>query len=565
MPTRGVIVSDFNASNLAGILANDAEPPDVAVSEAPFGQVDQVLLDPEHPIWAGETDFAVVWTRPEAVLPTFRKARAMEAATTDSLANEVDAFADRVASLRGRVGTIIVPTWVAPRDARGLGPIDLTHPLGVRRLLLAANLRLVHALESVEGTFVLDAEDWIAEGGQDPFNDRLYYLAKIPFSNPVFHRAARDFKAALRSTAGGARKLIVLDLDNTLWGGVVGEDGWENLTLGGHDADGEAFLDFQRELKALSNRGILLAVASKNEESTALEAIDAHPEMLLSRDELAAWRIDWNDKAANIADLVEELGLGLDSVVFIDDSPAERARVSEALPEVLVPEWPRSPARYARALRALRCFDAAALTGEDRERTAMYRRRREAGEERSDVGSIEEWLESLNTVADVVGLNDANRVRAAQLLNKTNQMNLATRRVSEARLVEWAGQDGHQFWVFALSDRFGDHGITGLLGLVVRDREVEIVDFVMSCRVLGRNLERTMLAWAIRQAREAGATRLVATLVPSDRNAPCLDFFRSSGLHEGPELTFGWDVGDDYEPPAGVEVRRLGERRPTGS
>ncbi|MDH3733362.1 MAG: HAD-IIIC family phosphatase, partial [Gemmatimonadota bacterium] len=344
---RGVLISDFNTSNLAAILANADDEPKLEIIEAPFGQVDQLLLDRDNPVWEHDLDFALVWTRPEAMLPTVRDAWDYSIEDTSPLGPEVDAFAGRVASLTDRVNTVLVSTWVGARDARGLGPIDLTHPLGRRRLLLEANVRLVRALDSVAGAFVLDAEDWIHDASRDAFNDRLYYMAKIPFANPVFHRAAVDVKAVLRSVAGGSKKLIVLDLDNTLWGGVVGEDGRDNLTLGGHDPDGEAFVDFQRALKALTNRGILLAVASKNDEATALDAIDRHPEMVLSRDDLATWRIDWNDKAGNIAALVAELNLGLDSVVFIDDSPAERARVGEALPEVLVPEWPRSPSKYA--------------------------------------------------------------------------------------------------------------------------------------------------------------------------------------------------------------------------
>ncbi|MFV1986438.1 MAG: HAD-IIIC family phosphatase [Gemmatimonadota bacterium] len=550
----GVLVADFNTQNLAAVLRNSEEPPVVEVLESAFGQVDQALIDPGHPAWASRPDFALIWTRPEAVLPTYRRAAAFESVDPGDLSREVARFVGHLLALRERVGTVIVPTWLAPRGARGLGPLEMTHPLGLRRLVLEANVDLVRGLGGAPGVFVLDAEDWIRLPDEDVFSDRLFYLAKIPFTNPVFHHAAADVKALLRSGMGSARKLIVLDLDDTLWGGLVGEDGWEGLRVGGHDPDGEAYADFQGALKALTNRGVLLALASKNQEAVALAAIERHPEMILRRDDFAAWRIDWNDKAQNIADIAAELNLGLDSVVFIDDSAAERARVREALPDVFVPEWPRSPSRYARELRALRCFDSQVLTEEDRSRATMYRARREQDEERANIGSIEEWLRTLQTEVEVERLDKASLGRAAQLLNKTNQMNLATRRLPEAGLWRWTEQPAHEFWTFRVSDRFGSHGLTGLLGVATDGETLDVVDFVMSCRVLGRNLERSMIAWAVGRARAVGCERIRAELLTTDRNRPCLDFLNASGLRPEGGRVFVWEASEDYAVPEGVSV-----------
>src|SRR5207249_4608997 len=188
----------------------------------------------------------------------------------------------------------------------------------------------------------------------------------------VLQEAARDIKGAVQAIRGESRKLLVLDLDDTLWGGSVGEIGWQNIKLGGHDAVGEAYVDFQRVLKSLLNRGNLLAIVSKNQESVALAALENHPEMVLRPGDFAGWRINWRDKAENIVELVSELNVGLQSVVFIDDNPAERALVAEALPEVLVPQWPESPLLYSAALHDLRCFDRPCLTDEDLTRSQMY-------------------------------------------------------------------------------------------------------------------------------------------------------------------------------------------------
>src|SRR5262249_54535249 len=222
------------------------------------------------------------------------------------------------------------------------------------------------------GVVVLNSRKWFQLAGDATFNFRLWYLGKVPFGNSVFKNAAADIKAALRGAVGQVRKLLILDLDDTLWEGIVGDVGWQALKLGGHDPIGEALVDFQREIKALNRRGVLLGIVSKNEEATALAALKEHPEMILRPEDFAGWRINWSDKAQNIVDLVSQLNLGLDSVVVIDDNPAERSRVREALPQVLVPEWPEDKRLYSAALLALDCFDAYAVTREDHERAQMY-------------------------------------------------------------------------------------------------------------------------------------------------------------------------------------------------
>ena len=256
-----------------------------------------------------------------------------------------------------------------------------------------------------------------------------------------------------------------MDLDDTLWGGIVGDDGWQNLSLGGHDAIGEAFVDFQKELKALSRRGVLLAIVSKNDEAIALEAIDKHPEMLLRREDFVAWRINWTK--ANLEELVRGVNLGLDSAVFIDDNLSERARVRETLSEVLVPDWPEDKTQYVTALRALNCFNAVSVTEEDRSRTSSYVAERERQGSLNAVGSLDEWLQTLGLVVEVEELSSLNLPRAVQLLNKTNQMNLQTRRMPEGEIAAWSQESGCKVWTFRVKDRFSDYGLTGLASLKI--------------------------------------------------------------------------------------------------
>jgi len=371
----------------------------------------------------------------------------------------------------------------------------------------------------------------------------------------VLAEAARDIKAAVRGLTGQARKLVVVDLDDTLWGGIVGDAGWENLRLGGHDAVGEAFVDFQKALKQLTRRGVVLGIASKNTESVALEAMRNHPAMVLRPDDFVGWRINWGDKARNIADLAAELNLGLQSVVFLDDNPVERARVREALPEVFVPDWPEDELLYPSALLALRCFDAPAVSREDAERTRLYASDREREALKRDVGSLDEWLAGLDIRVRVEPLGPANVARVTQLFNKTNQMNLTTRRLTEHELAEWAGEPGRALWAVTVADRFGEAGLTGILGLQASGGRCHVVDFILSCRVMGRRIEETMAHLAVAWARERGLGVVEAAYVATAKNRPCHDFWKGSGFAADADATrFTWGAERPYPLPACVSL-----------
>ena len=258
----------------------------------------------------------------------------------------MDTFSDSLSRLTGRVKTLLVPTWSLPPSMAGYGILERKPGIGLKDILARMNLRLAENLKNLPDAFVIDADRWVQMAGQEAFNPKLWYMGKIPFGNPVFKQATQEIKSALTGLLGNAKKIILVDLDDTLWGGIVGEEGWQNLKLGGHDPIGEAFSDFQRSLKSLTRRGILLGIISKNEESVALKAIDKNPEMILKLKDFVGWRINWSDKAKNILELTKELKLGVQSTVFIDDNPIERARVKEALPEILVPDLPKDKMYY---------------------------------------------------------------------------------------------------------------------------------------------------------------------------------------------------------------------------
>jgi FkbH-like protein len=549
-PTRfGILVSDFTIDELAQELQSAADAnPALGADVAPFGQVTQTLLTP--PV-AERSDFAVVWTQPEAVISSFARTMAFEEVDEQDLLTETDAFCQLIERAAQGYRFVFVPTWVLPPWARGLGVIDGRRG-GATRALLTMNLRLMEKLSQIDNAYVLNAERWFETAGKA--SPKGWYLGKMPVPRVVMTEAAADIRAAVAGLTGGARKLLVVDLDDTLWGGVVGDVGWEELRLGGHDALGEAFVDFQKLLKNIKRRGIVLGIVSKNEEQVALEAIRRHPAMVLREDDFVGWKINWQDKAKNIVDLATQLNLGLQSVVFIDDNPVERARVREALPEVLVPDWPEDKLLYPSAFQSLRCFDTSAISREDVERTRMYADERKREQLKTEIGSLEEWLKGLDMRVRAERLGPANLVRAAQLLNKTNQLNLTTRRMTDAELLEWAQGSGRSLYTVSVSDRFGDAGLTGLVSVERDGESARIVDYVLSCRVMGRKVEEAMAHIAVTLAAEQAAARVVARYVPTAKNKPCLSFWQRSGFTSNGEQEFIWDTSQPYPAPHEISL-----------
>ena len=555
MSTGGLhLVSDFNVDLLATSLRASFGP-SRQVSTAPFGQVYQAFLDPDLR-FVDDQATVVVWSRPEAVIDSFRRALRMERVDHAEVLSEVERYVEGLQTLAGSCRYVLHPTWTIADTMRLYGLLDLKPGLGVRHLLASMNLALSRCMDVAPNVYVLDANPWLHAAGSKAYAPKLELITKAPFAPSVFSTAARHIRAALDALDGTARKLVVVDLDNTLWGGIVGDDGPDGLRLGGHDHVGEAYVAFQRALLALTNRGVLLAIASKNEERIAFEVIDNHPEMLLRRERFAGWRINWNDKAGNIAELASELRLGLQSFVFIDDNPVERARVSSALPDVFVPDWPADPALYASTLEALDCFDVPQVTAEDFSRTAAQAAERHRKASLADVSrsSVEDWLKSLETCVRVERVSSSNLPRVTQLFNKTNQMNLATRRLSSAEIEAWSRAPGRHAWAIRVRDRFGDAGLTGVISIEVDGRTARVADLILSCRVMGRHVEYAMLHVASAFALTQKVDELQIEYRQTERNAPCLEMLAASALTKGSGTQFVWTGDQPYALPVAIAL-----------
>jgi FkbH-like protein len=524
---RMLLVGDTTLDPFARLLERNSESPKLRCATAPYGQVYQILFDSNHSAWADQPDYLLVWTAPQLTLPSVGKLMRFEGTAHEDALREAEQFADVILQAASRVSLTLVPAWVLPSHERWIQTLTWRQGVGLANLLARANLLLAEKFAAHSNIVLLDAAYWQSGLGKSAYDPRMYAVAKILYSQPLFDKAAIEIKSVLRGSLGLTRKVVVCDLDNTLWGGVVGDDGAHAIKLGAPDPIGECFLTFQQALKGLRSRGILLAICSKNDEKFAMSVIDDHPAMALHKSDFVAWRINWRDKAENLIALAEELNLGLDSFVFLDDSPQEREQVRQILPQVFTPDLPKSPADLAPFVSSLTCFETTSLGREDLERTDMYQaeRGRKEAVELSD--GVENWLRSLEIQVRVAPLKRETLPRATQLLNKTNQFNLSLRRMDEKSFWDWASEPGNAVYVFHVSDRFGDFGLTGMAGLSHVGPEAQIVDFVMSCRVMGKKVEEALLAYILAQARAGGAARITAPPVDGPRNAPAKEFFAS--------------------------------------
>ncbi|HVM94516.1 MAG TPA: HAD-IIIC family phosphatase [Terriglobales bacterium] len=380
------------------------------------------------------------------------------------------------------------------------------------------------------GVYVLDYDALVARYGSSHWHDeRKWLMARLPIAAEHLIHMAREWMRFIVPLAGRTSKALVVDLDNTLWGGIIGEDGMAGIKLSA-EYPGAAFQALQRALLDLSRRGILLAVCSKNNLDDAMEAIEKHPGMLLRAKDFAAMRINWGDKSQNIREIAQELNIGIDSLAFLDDNPFEREQIRAALPEVTVIDVGANPMEYAAAVRDCPVFERLSLSAEDQQRTAMYAEQRQRTDAENTFQSKEDFFRYLEQEADLDPVTDMTLARVAQLTQKTNQFNATTRRYSEAQIAEMSKRAGWNIFSIKVRDRFGDHGLVGVA--ITRDEgeQCEIDTFLLSCRVIGRTVETALLAHIAKSAAERGCKQLVGWFLPTKKNAPARDFYEQHGF-----------------------------------
>lgn len=502
------------------------------VHRGAYGQYRQEILQPP----ASLREFA-----PNVILFSVTAREAMAsvplATTVDEVERRVTAFIAELRMLWSRAreafgASIIQQTFVDITEPV-FGSFDRLVPGAPARVVARLNERLADAAMA-DNVSVLDIARASERDGRDTwFSVARWLQAKqeiAPPAGPMYGELLARIVAAQR---GLSKKCLVLDLDNTLWGGVVGDDGLQGIVLGDGSAAGEAHAALQRYAKQLKERGVVLAVCSRNEHAVAVAAVEQHPEMVLRLADFAAFKANWNDKAENLQAIATELNIGIDSLVFVDDNPAERARIRAALPIVAVPELPGDVADYVRCIADAGYFEAVSFTPDDRQRADQYAANAARETFRDSLQSMEDFLRGLEMRVVYGPFAAVDLPRVTQLINKTNQFNTTGRRYTAEEVAAFASRDGDLTFQFRLADRFGDNGLVSAMifrRLPQQPDTFELDTWVMSCRVFGRELEYEAMSIAVEAVRSSGARVIVADYVPTAKNAVISGLYAQLGF-----------------------------------
>lgn len=516
----------------------------VDIFDADYNQIDAQLLDPASEVYESKPDYIVLWLATDKLYEEF----------LDTPLSERTVFAEYyIDKIKGYWCLIeqyssakIIQFNFTEIDDKVLGQysakVNSTFTYQIRKL----NYLLEEAMSHDPNVFPVDLLGVQIKLGHELFYDATYYYnAKMSVSTSTLPYIASAVTDVLKSMMGKIKKCIVLDLDNTLWGGVIGDDGINNIEIG-ELGKGHAFSNFQRWLKQLKEYGIILAVCSKNNEEIAKEPFMKHEEMILRLEDIAVFVANWNDKATNIRMIQESLNIGMDSIVFVDDNPFERNLVRQMIKDIEVPEMPEDPAHYLEYLQQCNYFDTVSYTGKNSDRTKLYQAEFERKKSEATYSSIDEYLQSLEMVGYAGPFEESRYSRIAQLTQRSNQFNLRTIRYTEEEIKKVSESDQYLTLYYTLKDKFGDHGLVGVVILENRSaHELFINTWLMSCRVLKRGMEEFIMNKIMETARNNGYSMVSGEYIPTAKNMMVKDIYSNLGFEESAENEYTINV-DDY-------------------
>lgn len=555
-PVRIGLAGSANVSFLAGALpgAGLARGLCIDAAEAPYGSLQPLAHGGGGAFFPDGLDALVVLADEAAVgAPVSLTDQDGADAAVRAFETLLGALADTVAQAHG--AALVVATQ--PEAAGSVSSADWTLPGS--RLRLRRRLNEVIAEGAAARRWLLwDMAELAGRVGLNRWLDPVgYHHAKAPFRVDLSHLVADHLSAVLAAKFGVAPRGLVLDLDNTLWGGVIGDDGVAGIRIGSGSSEGEAYAQFQKFLLGLRERGLVLTASSKNDDAVAREPFRTHPDMVLKEEHFAVLQANWNDKATNIATIASNLTLGTGSFVFVDDNPAERARVRQELPAVHVPEIGDDPADYTPRLVASRLFEHLPLTDEDLKRADAYGAQAQRLELSEKLGNYDSYLESLDMTLAVSAFDDVGLPRIAQLINKSNQFNLTTRRYSEADVRKMA-DDGTLTFQARLSDRFSDHGMIAVIIARLQEStdgegaDLRIDTWLQSCRVLERGVEAALMNLVMDEAARLGVRTVIGEYIRTARNGMVADFYPKLGFERLEET----DTGATFVAEPGTWLRQ---------
>lgn len=537
------IASTFTADPIAPYIAAWLEDSGLGCKAVHFGPYNQVIQTCMNPLAAfGESIDAVLllWRIEDIVPMALQDLAAGRQDRADDIMQAASEIAHAAAELQHSSG---IPTIITIPPVPYAPSID-SSSFALGQTLTGCHAEVVRTVEEVisaKGLLRFDLNTLLSHFGVEHAMDwRKWYLYRQPYAEKFWWRLAERAARLLSASRGARKKCIVLDCDNTIWGGVVGEDGIEGIALG-DDFPGSAFRDFQRQVAALAGGGVFVALASKNNPNDVWRVFDEHDGMVLSREQISVAQIGWGDKAEGIAEIARQLNIGIDSIVFVDDSPIEIEKIRTRLPAVTCLLAPEDPAELPLLLLNAPYFDQLRVTDEDRIRVRSFNAEKNREEMRVTT-SPEEFRRALQLTLRIGPVRPAHIGRVAQLINKTNQFNLTTRRRSEAEVAALLADEDITVLALDLEDRFGAYGIVGVAVLKATAATWEVDTFLLSCRALGRGVEHAFKAAIAELAREKGFERIRAFFLPTAKNVVASGFLGEVGFSKVSEEAFEAEI-----------------------
>ena len=546
------ILSSFTINGLGETLTVKCSELDIECKSyvAGYNQYNQEILDPKSKLYLSSPDitFLIIDIRtllnelfhhPYSISSSDRKKIVKE--KISELRNLVLQFKKNCSS------KLIISNFSLPSYSPS-GLIETKSEFGFHDMINEINQELSKIAKDESSVYVYNFNQFVSKFGEkNIFDYRQFFIGDIKIAFDYIPYLANDLMGYVKPMLGLNKKCIVLDLDNTLWGGVVGEDEFDRIELG-QSSNGKAFVEFQKHLLSLWQQGIILAINSKNNFEDAIKIIREHPDMVLKEEHFASLQINWNDKAQNLKVISEELNIGLGSIVYFDDDPVNQERIKQEIPEVLTVKLPDDPSQYTDILMSLNDFNVLQKTDEDLKRGKMYSQQRQRVELEQSTKSIDDFLKQLNIKVKIKKADKFTIPRISQLTLKTNQFNLTTKRYQEEDILKFSNDNNMIVGCAQIEDKFGDNGITNVFIIEKNDKEWKIDTFLLSCRVIGRGIEDAIISYILKEAKNQGVEKIRADFIPTKKNSPAEVFLPNCGFKKENEY-WAYDLSNPVKSP----------------
>lgn len=525
-----------------------------------YNQYNQEILNKESEFYKSEYDLIILFIDVMAVLGDqyFMPSLISDEKRKVFIDEKLDEFKTLINEIRKPFSSkILFHNFEVPCYSP-LGILENKQEFGLMESVEYLNSNLRNYFKADSQVYFFDYNSFCSKIGKNNIIDyKMYYLGDIKLKFQHIPALCDEYISYIKPLMSLNKKCLVLDLDNTLWGGVIGEDGMEGIKLG-PSPEGRPFWEFQKYIFSLYNRGVILAVNSKNNLDDVLKVFNEHPYMLLKEDYFAAMVVNWNDKASNLKTIADEINIGLDSMVFVDDDHLNREIVKKTFPEVLVLDMPEDPSLYLKTIMEINDFCTLEITEEDRKKGRMYAQQRKRQDFKKMVVDINGYIKGLKIIVTIDKAGAFNIPRISQLTKKTNQFNMTTRRYEEEYIKKLAVDEKYLVFSAKVEDKYGDNGITGVV-IIEKDLRIWRIDtFLLSCRVLGRKIEESLLAYIINAAKNEKADALGGEFIPTQKNAPAKSFYKKNGFYLSEEMNnkeiWKYNVSKDYPFPASIKI-----------